>query len=546
MLATSPTLASPTFTGSAAIAGGASNTNTLVVGNAANTSQGAQIQLIGNGATTPSKYLRAFGGTFAVLNNADNNILTLDDSGDATFNGNVTAPNFYGTVQGPTTGQFSIGSSLYPFVAQPVTTTANATNGSTSITVTSASGLAVGMGIYGSFVSSCSNNETIFSAAFVTAISGTTVTMSCPAVATASGASVQFGQPRWDSTSTLLANDIGAQTLKVGSAAQGNTASWLNQISAGQDYRLTSAAQIISPPGGGYGLTVAARTSDATGGAPAFPLQALFYADSGSPTNSEAAYFQSNLNSATAGKSLHIQFEQTIESAWGPPPGEDPYTINQTNQTIAHRLDCGSGGALTDNNCTSAIDIVPNAQAFESGIVFANGALDTGGGTRQGTVIGMPTMTGFTWYSGPSTYSAALWSPSAGVMRADVPTGGSYQFNINGSQVFGLKALLSSTTAPTISSGFGTGPTVYANNGTAAFGIHVGTSPGSSGILTMPTASNAWVCDGIDASQNNSTQFLLKQTASSTTSVTLGMFSSSGAAANFVAGDFLLVKCSAF
>jgi hypothetical protein len=53
---------------------------------------GANIKLTGDGATTPSKYLRAFGGNLNVLNSAyTTTILTLTDAGALTATGNVTA-----------------------------------------------------------------------------------------------------------------------------------------------------------------------------------------------------------------------------------------------------------------------------------------------------------------------------------------------------------------------------------------------------------------------------------------------------------------------
>jgi hypothetical protein len=418
--------------------------NTLTLNGAGNSSQGSQVELIGNGSTTPNKYMRAIGGTFAILNSADSaNLVTMFDNGNAVFPANVTAASFTGAVS-PST-PLSIGSSLYPNITPAISTTATSTNGSANITVTSAAGLANGMGIYSGFVSSCSSAITAFIQAYITNISGTTVTMSCPATATnASPVAVQFGQNRYDANSTLLANDIGTETLKVGAVSQGNSAAWLDQISAGQDFRFTSALQVVPPVGGGYGITVAARSSDANSGAVAFPFQSLLYLDSWATTSygSENAYLQDNLAAATAGKAIHIQMEQSIGSNWGSPPGEDPYTTNRVNQTIAHRYDCGTGqsSAPFPNNCTTAIDIVTNPQSFENGIVVANGAIDTGGGTHEGTVISMPIMTGFTWFSASSTFSAATYSPSAGVYDVVVPAGGSFNFDVGGAEVFGLFA----------------------------------------------------------------------------------------------------------
>ncbi|WP_175872690.1 hypothetical protein [Burkholderia sp. BCC0397] len=419
---------------------------TLSVTNAG--SNGANILLAGNGATTPNKSIRANGGYLQFCNSAYTACpVTISDVGNVSSAGGIdntaigaATPNsgaFTTLTSTGTTGlgtPTSIGTSVFPTIVAPISTTATTTNGSTSITVTSSTGIAVGMGIYGSFSpNQCGGNETGFMGVYVTGISGSTVTMSCAANATnTTPVAVQFGQQRYSPTSTILASDVGTQTLKVGSAAQGNSAAWLNQISTGQDYRLTSAAQIIAPPGGGYGITVASRTSDATGGAVAFPLQALFYADSGNPNGSEVAYFQSNLNPATAGHGPHIQFEQTIESAWATGP-EDPYTINAINATIAHRIDCGSGGpggiGPTDQNCTTAIDIVPNNQAFENGIVFASGSLDPAAGRNA---LSMPLNYATTWFSGANQYSAFVTSNVAGSLLFGTPSGGQYNFQVNG------------------------------------------------------------------------------------------------------------------
>lgn len=439
-------LSGATFTGPVFISNTATSGTTFTVSDPANNSQGAQIALLGNGGSNPNKYIRALNGTFAVVNNAQtSNLMTLvDNTGQAIFPANVTAASFTGTVNGPLGSPLSIGSSLYPNITSAITTTATSTSGSSTINVTSPTGLTVGMGIYSSFVSSCSTANAAFQGTTITNIAGTTVTMSCPATATnGSPVSVQFGQNRYDATSSLLTNDIGTQTLKVGAVSQGNSAAWLDQVSTGQDFRFTSALQVVPPVGGGYGITVGARTSDATGGAAAFPLQSILYADTWGNTSYgiENVYLQDNLAAATAGKAVHIQMEQSINSLWGSPPGEDPYTTNQVNQTIAHRYDCGTGqsGPPFPNGCTTAIEIVTNPQNFQNGLVIANGAIDTGGGTRMGNAISVPIQNGILWWSGAGTYSASLNSPSASIMQSQVnSSGGQHQFYVGGTEQFAI------------------------------------------------------------------------------------------------------------
>lgn len=95
-------------------------------------------------------------------------------------------------------------------------------------------------------------------------------------------------------------------------------------------------------------------------------------------------------------------------------------------------------------------------------------------------------------------------------------------------------ALLISGTAPTIGSGFGTSPSIVANNGTAAFTVNVGTGGvATSGVLTLPAATTGWNCFVIDRTNNTVT----RETATTTTSATLT------AASAWAASDILQVSC---
>ena len=104
--------------------------------------------------------------------------------------------------------------------------------------------------------------------------------------------------------------------------------------------------------------------------------------------------------------------------------------------------------------------------------------------------------------------------------------------------------LVASTTLPTISSGFGTSPTITASN-TFCFKIVVGTGGAASGTITLPTAPNGWMAFAADVT-NGSTLFL-QLTGSTATSVTFTSYSvTTGAAANMSAGDVVLVNCIAY
>jgi hypothetical protein len=98
----------------------------------------------------------------------------------------------------------------------------------------------------------------------------------------------------------------------------------------------------------------------------------------------------------------------------------------------------------------------------------------------------------------------------------------------------GANVVMVSTTAPTISSGFGTSPSIVSSNGTATFRVNVGTGgAATSGVIALPAASNGWNCQVQDMTNNTVT----RMTASTTTTATFT------AAAAWAASDILSVSC---
>lgn len=109
-------------------------------------------------------------------------------------------------------------------------------------------------------------------------------------------------------------------------------------------------------------------------------------------------------------------------------------------------------------------------------------------------------------------------------------------------------SLLISNAAPTISSGFGTSPSVPNNNGTHAFTVNVGTGgTATSGVIGLPTAAHGWICVAQDITTQSSTVFITKQIAPAAASAcTIGNFNNLGAAAAWVASDVLTVTATAY
>ena len=105
--------------------------------------------------------------------------------------------------------------------------------------------------------------------------------------------------------------------------------------------------------------------------------------------------------------------------------------------------------------------------------------------------------------------------------------------------------LIFSDTAPTISSGFGSTPSIVTSNGAAVFRINVGTGGTAlTGIVGMPTASVGWNCQVFDFTTNTS---FTQQTGTATTNVTLTNFKGAGTTTTlaWTASDILYLSCAA-
>lgn len=102
-----------------------------------------------------------------------------------------------------------------------------------------------------------------------------------------------------------------------------------------------------------------------------------------------------------------------------------------------------------------------------------------------------------------------------------------------------------SGTAPTISSGFGTSPSISSTGTTAAFRINVGTGgTATSGVIGLPAATAGWNCWCSDIT-TPATAHICKTTASTTTSATISNYSG-GVLTAWTASDILAVSCFAF
>ena len=99
-------------------------------------------------------------------------------------------------------------------------------------------------------------------------------------------------------------------------------------------------------------------------------------------------------------------------------------------------------------------------------------------------------------------------------------------------------------TSPTISSGFGTGAVISNANGTKAFLVNVGTGgTASSGVIGLPAAADQWICMFSDFTNPGTNE--PRQSAFSTTTVTVTNYSLAGAVTAWPASEVIQAICDA-
>lgn len=109
--------------------------------------------------------------------------------------------------------------------------------------------------------------------------------------------------------------------------------------------------------------------------------------------------------------------------------------------------------------------------------------------------------------------------------------------------------LLIGTAAPTISSGFGTSPSIVSSNGSTTFRLNVGTGgTATGGVVGLPTAAAGWNCN-IDILNPTATNLLSKTVSTASTASTLTVANelmSTGAATAWPASTILILNCFAY
>lgn len=189
-----------------------------------------------------------------------------------------------------------------------------------------------------------------------------------------------------------------------------------------------------------------------------------------------------------------------------------------------------------------------NGSLYTNGYTYTTGYITTIGGisgvlaTGQGEFGGAST-DGAQIYGKGSVRDLSFFN-SSGVLTASVPTG-TTNLSVVGTvsaSNFSASNLLCSATAPTVS-GFGSSPSVPANNGTCAFTVNVGTGgTASTGTVNLPTATTGWVCNAYDVTTPAS--FVTSQTGGSTATATFTNYArTTGLPIAWAASDVLRMSC---
>ena len=326
-------------------------------------------------------------------------------------------------------------------------------------------------------------------------------------------------------------NQIGAPTATVGPwnfASNAMTFNWGAAAGSSQFAFSTTGApafQLLNP------TSVAAVTNSPTltiGGA---------YQNAGTPTFAADTWtIQSIIGSGTNGTS---SLEYVHSGTTGAAGVYFPAGLPSSNIPGIGLAGTGSSGfGLGFDQATNGISFVlsgsfPFEIRSQQVVLRSNTSLAyTNGGTNGTIDTTLCRLSGGTVEIGSSTGCAASGSLSA--------------TNFTASGSINVTNPLISHTAPTISSGFGTGASVTANNGTAAFRINVGTSNTGNGVIGLPTATTGWNCYATDITTTSTTVSQTKTTGSTTATATLQNYTDISGTGAWTDSDVLAVSCFAY
>jgi hypothetical protein len=232
---------------------------------------------------------------------------------------------------------------------------------------------------------------------------GTTSIVLAYAATSTGTTTVIIGNDRWNTTSSYVANTIGATNLYVGSAAS-YASTFLNENNAGGlDYPVI-ASFVVTSPSGNVAVVGGSRLGDGSGQIP-ITSEMFFEADNNPNSASETWVKYSQMYMHTS-QGTRAFVEENSMLTYETATTVDPFNENPLHRAVNERFDCGIGPSPlvtakgTPSKCSALVQFTNNGVSSFAGIMVGNGALDTASGNGGvAPVIGMPSMNGFQWYS---------------------------------------------------------------------------------------------------------------------------------------------------
>lgn len=223
------------------------------------------------------------------------------------------------------------------------------------------------------------------------------------------------------------------------------------------------------------------------------------------------------------------------------------YVLGQ--KIVSDQASGSDGLAFTVNGARAHLGTGANDYFASDGTsISAAGAFSTNGdlSVNAGRVFARSATGGFSFgvagsqFLGMGAGSSVITVDNGGVFSMGGAQGSDERLKIGGS-------LFIDNVAPTISSGFGTSPSVTASSGTAVFRVNVGTGgTASTGVIAFTiAATTGWNCTAGDVTTPDS--FSTVMISSTTNTATFKNYSrTTGIAIAWTASDILAITCFGF
>ena len=207
------------------------------------------------------------------------------------------------------------------------------------------------------------------------------------------------------------------------------------------------------------------------------------------------------------------------------------------NTVVGNTIDYSNGNAYTRS--LSAIEVTAGGSLGKGNTIVGNTLI--GAGTEPAGVYGIKIDSGgpaFNVVEGNDLYgtNGTAWNNATGISILDSGTSDMVRNNPGD--------LLTGNPTPTVSSGFGSTPSVTASQGYLSFSINVGTGgSATSGVIALPTAPTGWSCAIADTGATPTGQ--TEQTGSTVSTATFTNYSrTTGLAVAWTASEIIKGGCT--